>query len=97
MSELIEQPDVPGKPKCPEFQAKFFWAFVALLLYKTGGVEIVTQEQLEKFSLDDLPEVIYDHDHQVWVMRLKKDQGPKKNLVHLPNKIRKKMPKVMWS
>ena len=44
---MTEQPE---QLTAPEFEAKFFWAFVTLLLYKVGGVECISQEQLEKFA-----------------------------------------------
>ena len=90
-------PQETGQQKAPEFKPEYYWAFMSLILWKTGGVEAITQEQIEKFdAVTDLPEVVFDHDHQAWIVRLKKEDRPP--IVAVPNKIRKKLlrtPKVI--
>lgn len=78
-----------NKLECPGFQPKYFWAFCALMLWKLGGMEVIKHEYIEKFDLDNMPEVIYDHDKAVWIMKFKKGQMP---VIVVPGKkIRKRM------
>ena len=95
-----EQPDKdntpePKAPEAPEFLPQFFWAFVSLLLYKVGGIECVTQKQLEKFNPDHCPDVMYDHEKKAWIMKLKDVDKPV--IVTVPKKMMRKTPKILLS
>jgi hypothetical protein len=81
--------------KVPEFKSEYFWAFVSLMLYKVGGREAVTTEQLEKFDADEGPEVLYDHDKDAWIMQLQAKHRP--TIVTVPKKILRKTPKIFRS
>jgi len=90
MSKMSEE-----QHKVPEFKPEYFWAFVSLMLYKTGGVEIVTAEQLEKFNPDEGPEVLYDHEKDAWIIQLQEKHRP--TVVTVPKKILRKTPKIIKS
>ena len=82
----------------PEFKPSSFWAFMTLTLYKLGGVEVITDEQLEQFDIEQAPDVLYDHDRKAWIMKLKeKDMPGPKVLVKVPKKLIRKMPKTFLS
>ena len=78
------------KPQLPTFEPRFFWAFMALLLYKTGGVEVISLEHLEQFDFEnDCPQVSWDAKNKAIVMRNLDAQKPVEIIT--PGKIRKKM------
>ena len=79
----------------PEFKPSSFWAFMTLTLYKLGGVEVITDEQLEQFDIEHAPDVLYDHDRKAWIMKLKKDDMPKRILVPVNGKILKKQRRLI--
>jgi len=74
----------------PDFLPQYFWAFMALLLYKIGGVEAIKLEYLEKFDFEnDCPQVSWDAKNKAIVMRNLDAEEPVKIIT--PGKIRKKM------
>ena len=73
-----------------------FWAFVTLMLYKLGGTECISQEQMEKFNADHGPEVLYDHDKKVWIMKIKEGQESPV-IVTVPKKVLRKPPRIFRS
>ena len=81
-----EQPDNDQQP-IPDFQPLWFWAFCSLMLYKLGGSEAITLDRLEKFPIEEVPEVVYDRELKAWIMRLKPGAVPK---IVVPNKISKR-------
>lgn len=83
-------------PEPPEFQPKWYWAFVAFMLYHmpNGKVRLI-QEELEKFPLNNMPEVLYDHDRKAWIMQLKKGAMP--TIVTVPKKMLKRNRKLILS
>ena len=93
---MKEQDTVQPELECPDFLPAYFWAFATLLLYKVGEIECISQEQIEKFDIDNYPDVMYDHVKKAWVMKLKKgvDQPV---IVTVPKKILRKTPKIFRS
>jgi len=80
----------------PEFRPAWFWAFVALMLHKLGGMEAVTIERLEQFDIEDCPEVYYDGDAKAYVMKLKdKDMPARPVFVPVGGKILKRQRKIL--
>jgi hypothetical protein len=74
------------------FPPEYFWAFLTLMLYKTGGVCTLSVDILEKFELADAPEIFYSEELKAWQMKLKdKDMPKKKSLIKVPKGIAKKM------
>lgn len=99
MNDQPEQPE--PKPEqdeleTPPFTWKHMWAFNTLMLYKTGGRECITQEQIDKFDVDNIPEVLYDHENKAWVMKLK-DDVEKPVIVTVPRKLLKRHRKPIFS
>jgi len=90
-NESLKEPDKDR----PTFQPEWYWAFTTLLLYKVGGIEVISQKMLDKFNIDDMPKVVYDHDKKAWVMKLRKGEMP--TIVTVPKKILRKKPRVMLS
>ena len=93
---MSPKPKQPKGDKVPPFKPEYFWGFAALMLYKLGGVEIITQKQLEKFNMEHAPDVMYDHDKEAWIMRLKEQPKPEV-IVTVPKKILKRVPKGFLS
>lgn len=89
-----KQPE-EGKVVAPPFPPKAFWAFMALLLYKTGGKEVITQELIDKFDIDQGPEVLYDHENKAWIMKL--PDGTMPTIVTVPKKMLKRNRKLILS
>lgn len=82
--------------KCPEFKPEAFWAFCSIMLFKIGGVEALTQKQIDDFSMiDDGPEVVYNHDKKVWIMQLPKKDRP--TIVTVPKKLLKRNRRPIFS
>ena len=96
MTKDQEQPEASQKPEPPEFEAEYFWAFVAFMLYRIGGTCVLTDENIKRFQMvDEAPEVLYDHDKEAWIMKLKDEHKP--TIVTVPKKMLKKMPKFFRS
>ena len=88
-SKIIHQ-----KQKRPGFQPQWFWAFTTLMLWKLGGVEAISLDQLKAFEIDNVPDVYYDHDRKAFVMKLKESPNPDVN-VFVPKKKLNKTPQVI--
>jgi len=76
----------------PEFEARFFWAFACLMLYKLGDVEMISLERLEQFDAEnDCPEVVWIAEKKAWMMKNKKIDRP--TIITPPKKVAKQMMK----
>ena len=90
MSDSTEKKN--EETQMPTFEPRFFWAFVALMLYKLGDVEMITLERLEKFDAEkDCPEVVWIAEKKAWMMKNKKIDRP--TIITPPKKIAKQMMK----
>jgi len=89
MSDNVENEPIESEEP-PEFKTEYFWAFMVLLLYKTGGVEVISLEHLEQFDFEnDCPQVSWDAKNKAIVMRNLDTEKPVEIIT--PGKIRKKM------
>lgn len=96
MSKDKKQPDEDAeKVEIPAFTEKSMCAFITLLLWKIGGMECITQEQLDKFNIEDGPELLYSHQKKAWTMKLKDDAMP--TIVTVPKKMLKRNRKLILS
>jgi len=87
MSKEIQE---ENNKEIPDFDGRWFWAFMALLLYKTGGVEAISLEHLEQFDFEnDCPQVSWDAENKAMVIRNLDTEKPV--VIAMPGKIRKKM------
>jgi len=76
----------------PEFKNEYYWAFMALALYKIGNIETIPIEALEKFDAErDSPDIIYDPESKSFSLRNKEYEIPKKivTAAKIPRKIRR--------
>ena len=79
-----------GNGEIPEFKPKYIKAFLGLLLFKTGGKETITVEQLEKFPDTEEALIIdWDPDKKAFSIEIRGYEPPKAILT--PKKILKKM------
>ena len=89
MSDNVENEPIESEEP-PEFKTEYFWAFMALMLYKLGGTEVISLEHLEQFDFEnDCPQVSWDAKNKAIVMRNLDTEKPV--VIAMPGKIRKKM------
>ena len=76
----------------PEFKQAYFSAFMALILYKIGNVEMITLEHLEEFDAEkDKPIVGWDPEKKAFIIKNREFDIAPKIIKRVPNKIRKKI------
>ena len=94
MSDNVENEPIESEDP-PEFKTEWFWAFMALMLYKLGGAQAISLEHLEQFDFEnDCPQVSWDAKNKAIVIRNLDAQKPVEIIT--PGKIRKKMCKKMF-
>jgi len=90
-----KEQEVPAAPEqeVPEFKNEYYWAFMALALYKIGNIETIPIEALEKFDAErDSPDIIYNPESKSFSLMNKEYEIPKKivTAAKIPRKIRRK-------
>jgi len=87
-----ENKEIQADAELPEFKTEYYWAFVALMLYRLGGLEAISLEHLEQFDFEnDCPQVTWDAKNKTFIMRNKDADAAKPVTIAIPGKIRKKM------
>ena len=78
--------EVKEEVEIPEFKQKYISAFVCLMLYKQGGFQTITIDQLEKYPEKDEPIVEYNGALKAFTLRSPEVKKKRKRGIVTPSK-----------
>lgn len=88
---MIEQEDHSNDP---EFSHAYMEAFITFMLYERGGTLTLKKEMLDRFAEKiehGETQVVWDAKTETWCMQLPAEHCPKKVLIKVPGRKRKKI------